>query len=105
MEGNTYLVPANAKKSTLILGFFTPLDLIIFGIGVAFTLVMLLVIQSTSFKTLVLIVLPALASATLVLPVPYYHNVLQLLINIFNFFFSQRKYRWKGWCILDDEQK
>ena len=100
---NDYLIPANAKKSTLILGFFTTLDLIIFGIGVSFTIMMLLIFHNNDFKVMILILLPALVSTTLVLPVPHYHNVLQLLINIFNYLFTQRRYRWRGWCINDEE--
>lgn len=95
---NNYLIPANAKKSLLILGFFTPLDLIVFGIGATFTVIMLMVIQSSSLTMMIFIVLPLLISSLLVMPVPYYHNVMQLIINIFTFFSSKRKYKWKGWC-------
>lgn len=98
-----YLIPANAKKSTLILGFFTSLDLIIFGIGITFTIIMLLTVTTSDMTTLILIILPALTSAALVMPVPHYHNVMQLLINIFSFFLSQRRYRWKGWCMYDEK--
>jgi len=58
----TYLIPANSKKSQLILGFFTPFDLLIFGIGLTITLVMLLIIQSSDFTTMILILLPLLIS-------------------------------------------
>ncbi len=98
-----YLIPANAKRSTLILGWFNLPDLFIFGIGILFTLIMLFTIKSNQFDVMILILLPALISTTLILPVPYYHNVVQLLINIFNFLFQRRNYRWKGWCILEDE--
>lgn len=104
MDDNSYLIPANAKKSTLILGFFTPLDLTVFGIGITFTIIMLLTISTSDITTMVLIILPALTSATLIMPVPHYHNVMQLLINVFSFFFSQRCYKWKGWCIHDEEE-
>ena len=105
MENDSYLIPSNAKRSTLILGWFTPLDLIIFSIGASFTLIMLLIIgSSTDFLVMILIILPALTATTLVLPVPYYHNVMQLLINIYNFYFSKRNYKWKGWCILDEHE-
>ena len=32
---NSYLIPANSKKSMLILGYFNTVDLIIFGCGLA----------------------------------------------------------------------
>ena len=67
---------------------------------------MLLVIGgSTDFLVMLLIILPALTSTTLVLPVPHYHNVMQLLINIYNFLFKKRNYKWKGWCILENERE
>ena len=103
---NDYLIPANAKRSTLILGWFTPMDLVIFGTGVLFTLIMLLTIGGTNdLDVMILIVLPALISTTLVLPIPYYHNVIQLIINIFSFFLNQRNYKWKGWSILEDGEE
>lgn len=97
-----YLIPANAKKSTLILGFFTELDLIVFGIGVAFTIVMLLVLQTSKLSIMILVLLPSLISGFLVMPVPHYHNIMQLIINIVNFYSNRRKYKWKGWCIEDE---
>lgn len=104
-DNSAYLIPANAKRSTLILGWFNPVDLVIFGIGILFTLIMLLTIGNNDLDVMILVVLPALVSTTLVLPVPYYHNVLQLLINIRNFFFERRNYRWKGWSVLEDESE
>ncbi|MBQ4583944.1 MAG: hypothetical protein IJA94_03565 [Bacilli bacterium] len=98
-EEQTYLIPANAKRSGLILGYFTMVDLFIFGFGVLTTVIMLLVINSTEFKTLMMILAPALVSAFLVMPVPHYHNVLQLIINIVTFIFKQKSYKWKGWCV------
>lgn len=97
-----YLIPANAKKSTLILGFFNELDLIVFGIGVTFTIVMLLVLQTSKLSITILVLLPSLISGFLVMPVPHYHNIMQLIINIFNFYTNRRKYKWKGWCIEDE---
>lgn len=106
MENESYLIPANSKKSMLILGFFTTLDLIIFGVGIGISLIALTIIHSAKFKVMLLIVTPGLISTFLVLPVPYYHNVLQLLTNIFNYFANRRRFYWKGWCVSsEDEQK
>ena len=55
---NTYLIPANSKKSQLILGFFTLTDLIIFGSGVGLTIILLLVIQNASMGIMLLILAP-----------------------------------------------
>lgn len=98
---NSYLIPANTKKSQLILGFFTPIDLVIFGVGVTWSFAMLMLIQTLSLTVIILIMLPALIATFLVMPLPHYHNVLQLLTNIFNFFANRRKYYWRGWCIYE----
>lgn len=100
---NNYLIPANSKKSMLILGFFTMTDLILFGSGVGLTLILLLVIQSTKIGIMLLILCPALITGFLVMPVPYYHNVLQFIINIYTFYSEQRYYLWKGWCHNGEE--
>jgi len=98
---NSYLIPANTKKSQLILGFFTTIDLIIFSVGAVWTFAMLLIFKSLSVTMIIIIMLPALIATFLVMPVPHYHNVLQLLTNIFNFFTNRRKYYWRGWCIYE----
>ena len=99
---NNYLIPANTKKSQLILGFFTKTDLILFVTGCTLSFLMLVVFHSYSLGLLILIMLPALISGFLVMPVPHYHNVLQLLINIFTFFTNRRRYYWKGWSIYEE---
>ena len=44
MGNNDYLIPANSKKSMLILGMFDSTDLIIAGTGFTITLILLFVI-------------------------------------------------------------
>ena len=101
---NNYLIPANSKKSMLILGFFTPIDLILFGVGCTITLGLLFLLNDNmEMGTLLLVLAPALISAFLVMPVPNYHNVLQLLTNIFLFVFGRKRLFWKGWCINDEK--
>ena len=102
MEDN-YLIPANSKKSILILGFFTSLDLVIFLIGVGFSLILLMMVDTSSLPAMIMIITPALLSAFLVMPVPYYHNILQLIRNIVNFLLGRRRYYWKGWCVTSEE--
>ncbi len=102
---NNYLIPANSKKSQLILGFFTMTDLILFGTGVALTLILLLIVESTDVTVMLLILLPALITGFLVLPIPYYHNVLQFIINVYTYFSGRRRYIWRGWCIYGEDDK
>lgn len=102
---NNYIIPANSKKSQLLLGFFTPLDLILFGSGVGITLILLLVIQSANLAIMLLILAPALITGFLVLPVPNYHNVLQFIVNVYTYYSENRKYIWRGWSSNGEEQK
>ena len=102
---NNYLIPANSKKSQLILGFFRGIDLILFGSGVGITLILLLTIQSANMGVMMLILAPALITGFLVMPVPNYHNVLQFIVNLYTYFSEKRRYYWKGWCYQDGEDK
>ncbi len=101
---NSYLIPANTKKSQLILGFFTPTDLIIFGSGCGLTILLLIIIQNATAVELILMLLPAVITGFLVMPVMYYHNVLQFITNVINYIFNPRRYYWKGWCVTDDSE-
>lgn len=104
MNNNNYLIPANSKKSMLILGFFTGIDLIIFAIGCSVTLGLLFLLnEKMELGGLLLILSPALTSAFLVMPVPHYHNVLQLITNIVLFILNRKRLYWKGWCIRDEK--
>jgi hypothetical protein len=103
---NIYLIPANSKKSMLILSLFNPVDLIVLCSGIGITFLLLLVfnsVQETWFK--VVCALPALTALTLVAPLPYYHNVRTLLGNIIRYFSSRRNYFWRGWCVKDEFRK
>ena len=105
MTGN-YLIPANSKKSEMILGLFTPVDLILFASGIGLTVILLLAIHTDSLGGMIFILMPALVASFLVFPVPNYHNVLQLIINIYSFFFiRQRTYKWRGWCYKNGRDK
>ena len=104
MNNNNFLIPANTKKSKLILGFFTPIDLAIFGVGCTITVVMLFIFQGLTFDMALIVLMPALISGFLVIPIPNYHNVLQLLTNIVTFILNRKRYYWKGWCYKDGEK-
>ena len=100
---NEYLMPANSKRSRLFLGFFTPRDLWVVGIGLLITIALLFVLQHNNLLMMILAVLPIGIATLLVFPVPNYHNVMQLLINIYNYYTGRRKYEWKGWSIVNEE--
>lgn len=107
MDGN-YLIPANANRGKLIFGYFRPVDLGIFLVGVLITLMLLFLFQNEMSNTWVAIatLLPAGIGIFLVLPIPYQHNVLVLLQAIYNFYFVNRQmYFWRGWCSKDGDSK
>ncbi len=102
---NNYLIPANSKKSQMILGLFTTGDLIVFLTGIAITVSLLIVFKSNNLATLLGFASPALLATFLVAPVPNYHNVMTLLGNMINFATGQKKYYWRGWCASYDSNR
>lgn len=101
MYEDSYLVPANAKKGTLILNLFRGIDLIIFAIGVGVTLILLLIFSNKGSLPLILSLIPAGVTGLLVLPIPNYHNVLCAIQSIFAYLMGNREYEWKGWCFYE----
>ena len=104
MGGQNYLIPANSKKSMLILGFFNPTDLIIFLTGIVITFILLLSIKSNSLKEAFFIISPALFTSFLVIPIPNHHNLRTFVYNVYTYFTSRRSYFWRGWCINHGEK-
>lgn len=100
---NGYLVPANTKKAILIMGFMRRIDVLIAAIGVASTVIALLVVGNSD-KTLytILACLPTIICGILVLPIPNYHNTMVALQSIFRYYNERRNYMWRGWCIYDE---
>ena len=100
-----YLIPANTKKGLLIMGIFRPFDLILFGSGIVFSFALSFLVPITSIGMTIVVLLPALITGFLVLPIPNYHNMLIVISELIEFFTNQRNYKWKGWCIRVDGKK
>lgn len=101
-----YLIPANSKRSQLIFSVFRGVDLLIFSIGAALTLVLLLAISDSTFTLTIIKLAPATIAGFLVMPFPNYHNVLTLLTEMYNFYcVNRRVYYWRGWCLSDDSEE
>ena len=98
---NGFLVPANAKRGTLILNIFRPFDLILFGSGVFISFMFLMFIGSNNTLAIILACLPGAITGLLVVPIPNYHNVLIAIQSIISFFSERRQYYWKGWCFYE----
>jgi len=97
MKRDIYLIPANTKKGQLIFNVFRPVDLIIFGVGIFTSFMFLLIIGTATITRTIIVLIPALFTAFLVMPIPNYHNVISFILSMFGFFTNQRKYLWKGW--------
>ena len=97
-----YLIPANTKRGKLILGFFKPMDLFILAGGILVTLLLMATSEMTSPIITILVLSPAIICGFLVLPVPYYHNVLVYLQEMYRYYSNPRRYYWRGWCAWYD---
>ena len=98
-----YLIPANAKRGQYIFGLFRPSDLILFGVGIGSSFLLMWILPIDQTWGAVTALVPGVVCSLLVLPVAYYHNVLQLIIELYRFFTNRRIYIWKGWCFLNGE--
>ena len=96
---NQYLIPANSKKSQLYFSLFRGVDLGILGIGGIITLFLIFVVKGDTVPVMALKLAPLGIAIVLVYPVSYYHNVIVFLQEFFNYLSSQKRLRWKGWCM------
>ncbi len=100
---NGSLVPANTKRSTLILGIYRPLpDLLILVTGVAVTVILLMIFTNASTPIMILSCIPMLVAVFLTLPLPNYHNVLCGIQSIISFYSERRNFIWRGWCLKNE---
>lgn len=95
---NEYLIPANTKKGRLILGIFRKFDLMLFGSGVLVSVLLLAFLPLNNTIVTILILAPAIITGFLVMPVPYYHNMLTIIVELYDYLTNRQTYRWKGWC-------
>ena len=102
---NNYLIPANTKKGQLILGIFRKSDLILFISGVMATIIMLAFMPLSSTWVTIGILSPAVICAFLVMPIPYYHNMLTVIVDLYDFVTTNHVYKWKGWCRGDESNR
>lgn len=101
---NSYLIPANSKKSMLILGLFTMSDFILFGVGLGISFLLLLILNVENIFIALITIAPGSICGLLVMPIPNYHNVRTAIKNAWIFITTRQKYIWKGWCFSDEEE-
>lgn len=95
---NDYIIPANSKKSLLIMGMFKMTDMYILGTGIVTSLILMFAINGDDIWIMVIKLLPLALSVLLVLPIPYYHNVITYIMDFITYVQSQKEYKWRGWC-------
>ena len=105
MINGGYLIPANTKKGQLIFGMFTPPDLILFGCGVATSLILLLILGTDESIKAIIALMPGLICGFLVMPVPNYRNIITFIRSMLDFYNGQRIYKWRGWCFYEQSRK
>lgn len=101
---NSFLIPANSKKSMLIFSLFNKLDLIILVSGIAATLLLLMILPIDSLLFAIIALAPGAICGLLVLPIPNYHNVRTIIRLAYEFYTTRQRYVWKGWCVTDGEE-
>lgn len=104
---NDYLIPANSKKSMLILSMFNKTDLIFLAVGGGITGIFMLTLPKETMMQIAYILSPFLICCFLVLPIPNQHNIRTFIVNIYQYFTNRRTYFWRGWCngYVKDESK
>ena len=100
---NSYLIPANSKKSLLMFGAFNTVDLIIFGCGIGISFLLMMFLPIEEFSIAVIAITPGMICGFLVLPIPNYHNVRTVLMNAWEFYATRQSYIWRGWCFDNGE--
>ena len=100
-----YLIPANTKRGQLILGWFRPFDLALFSSGVLISLLLLAFLQFDDIISVIIGLSPALITGFLVMPVPNYHNMLNIIVEAYDFLTTRQRYEWKGWCYKSGNKK
>ena len=98
---NTFLIPANSKKSMLYFGVFNTTDLILFSSGLGLSLLLLVILPIDTLLYALIAIAPGSICGFLVMPVPNYHNIRTIIMVAWEFYTTRQRYIWKGWCIRD----
>lgn len=99
-----YLIPANSKKSMLIFGAFTGFDLGLLAIGGAISLVLLLLVPLENIWMALGAIAPGVVCGFLVFPIPNYHNMMTIILEVYRFYTNRQRFIWKGWCFTDGDK-
>lgn len=99
-----YLIPANSKKSMLIFGAFTGFDLGLLCIGGGISLALLLLLPLENIGMALGAIAPGVVCGFLVFPIPNYHNIMTIILEVYRFYTNRQRFVWKGWCFTDGDK-
>ena len=69
------------------------------------TMIFLAFIPMDNVMVTIIVLAPAVITGFLVVPVPYYHNILNIVVEMYQFYTGRRQYLWKGWCYKRKKKK
>lgn len=100
-------MPKNFKRGQFYFNSFRAIDLIIGITGTVLSLILILIYLlgfngRNVWMILLLLLFPGLVCVILVIPMPNYHNVMELLKIWVNWTRKKRKYVWRGIVKYDD---
>ena len=103
-----FIAPKNFKRGRLIGNKYRIIDLVIACTLILISVVLVLTYVLNSGKNIIVIMimlLPALAAGLILIPLGFYHNLVQRIILWINFMASRKVWKWQGtyWYTTDEE--
>lgn len=94
-----FIAPKNFKRGRLIGNKYRPIDLVI-AIGlITFSVVFVLTYAlggGTNLIVIMILLMPCLFSALILVPLDFYHNVIQRLFLWISFITGRKEWKWQG---------
>ena len=47
---------------------------------------------------------PGVVCGFLVFPIPNYHNMMTIILEVYRFYTNRQRFVWKGWCFTDGDK-
>lgn len=92
--------PKNFKRGRFISNRYRRIDLVFAGVGTLISIVMLLTyllaLEGKSIVVICVLMVPAVVTTTLIMPMNVYHNLLEFLKLLIIYNNSRKVYIWEG---------
>lgn len=109
-----FICPKNYKSGKYFMSKYRKIDVVIIVTGTIFGMILTLTMitiangKGTFFMGIMGAVIGMLIAGTVIiltLNIPYYHNVLEWLLNVIKYCTKTRRYAWKGINYNEDEEE